>query len=121
MDNFVIDTNDIGKLEEPVKDGGIPPCDAYFLVYLNGDDLRFETWAKNECYSDLATMISVIREDSFMEEVIERLPDLLPDGDQIAEELIDRISYAEEFSNDLEESAIIQPAELFNNQGHNHD
>lgn len=118
MDNYTFTTDVSQKLVVPTNE--IPECDAYFLVYVKDEQVIFQVHAEDGYGQDLATLISCLPEESFMESIVDTIVETVPDGDLIAEMIYDSMEDGNDIEEEWEASPIIMPCELFS-QPHDHD
>jgi hypothetical protein len=83
------------------------------MIYCKGDNINFSADYAEGHDDKLATLIMALTHEDMKLDIIDSLPEIVDDGDLIAEELIDKIGFFDDFEEMMEETAIIQPADMY--------
>ena len=114
MDTFTIRTDSL------TEENNLADYEAYFMIYLENGDIKFKAGHQEDFIDDLSMLITALTTPEMQLDIIESLPELLPTGEIIAANVYEGMDYEEDdFINDLEESVLIQPCNLF--QEHHHE
>lgn len=119
--NFTFDTESV--VDAPVNDNA--EYDAYFMIATKNGEAIYKAHAKPEFRKDLTVMIASLGEEIMTDDILVCLPGIIENGEEIVEDLIDILSYKEEnyvnFEEELEKTAICQPALIFNKERNSED
>ncbi len=117
MNTFEIRTDNI--LQNPPS--ALAEYDCAFIIYLKDKKINFELHADEGFEEEMAFMLWAIKKDAITEEILKDLPDVLENGDIIAEILEEKLADEHGHLSTLEDCPIIQPAMLFQDNDKNNE
>ena len=114
-------TTDISPNLIPYKENEFPEYDSYLLIYTKDGELNYDVGVKEDFDHDLVMVLSSLQQDVLIHDLLDSLPKMLEFGDEIADAVCDNLDIKEEEVSAYRDAPIVQPANIFRNNHHNHD
>ena len=106
-----------------ISSDALVDADAYFTIYSQNGIVGYKAFTKEGKQSELVVILSSLKEEIVMDDILTCLPELIEGGEEIAEKVFEFVNFdeddgpseEEELMEDLENTALVQPATIFSN------
>ena len=112
--NFVF-TTDVSANDIKYQNNEMPEYDAYLMIYTKDGSINYSANVKNDSEHDLVMILSSLREEVVIHDILNCLPDMLEYGEEIAEQVYGYLDVKDEIKQVYRESPLIFPVDIFRN------
>lgn len=114
-DQSFVFTTDVSANQVKYSNNELPEYDAYLMIYTKDGSINYSADVQNDSEHDLVMILSSLKEEIVIHDILNCLPEMLEYGEEIAEQVYSHLDVKDEIRKVYSESPLIFPVDIFRN------